>query len=96
MAGMRLTEIMTLANSLAGCAETPPDSQVYLDGEVRRVFCGIDIDVDELLLAKSLGVDGVIGHHPIGSRARLDFRPSSNGTRPRCGRRAFPRKPRTR
>jgi hypothetical protein len=44
---------------------------VYLDGEVRRVYVGIDIDVGELLLAKALGVDGVIAHHPIGSHARL-------------------------
>ena len=68
---MRLTEIMALANGLAGCAETPPDSQVYLDGEVRRVYVGIDVDVAELLLARTLGVDGVIAHHPVGSRARL-------------------------
>ena len=60
-----------MANSLAGCAETPPDSEVYLDGDVRRVFVGIDVDVGELLLARSLGADGVIAHHPIGSRARL-------------------------
>ena len=60
-----------MANRLAGCAETPADSQVYLDGEVRRVYVGIDIDVGELLLAQRLGVDGVIAHHPIGSRARL-------------------------
>lgn len=62
---------MAVANSLAGCADTPPDSEVYLDGEVHRVYVGIDIDVAELLLAKTLGVDGVIGHHPIGSHARL-------------------------
>jgi len=62
---------MALANGLAGCADTPPDSQVYLDGEVRRVFVGIDVDVAELLLARALGVDGVIAHHPVGSRARL-------------------------
>jgi hypothetical protein len=33
---------MATANRLAGCAQTPPDSQVYRDGEVRRVFVGID------------------------------------------------------
>ena len=60
-----------MANGLAGCTDTPPDSQVYLDGDVRRVYVGIDIDVAELLLAKTLGVDGVIAHHPVGSRARL-------------------------
>ncbi len=34
-----------MANRLAGCAQTPPDSQVYIDGEVRRVFVGIDVDL---------------------------------------------------
>jgi putative NIF3 family GTP cyclohydrolase 1 type 2 len=68
---VRLSEIMAIANGLAGCAETPPDSEVYLDGDVRRVYVGIDVDVAELLLAKSLGADGVIAHHPVGSRARL-------------------------
>ncbi|HSO93818.1 MAG TPA: hypothetical protein VLS53_05030 [Candidatus Dormibacteraeota bacterium] len=68
---MRLTDIMSLANQLAGCVETPADSEVYLDGEVQRVLVGIDIDVGELLLARQLGLDGVIAHHPCGGNARL-------------------------
>jgi len=68
---MRLTEIMTIANQLAGCDRTPPDSQVYVDGDVHRVLFGIDVDVGELLLAKTLGLDGVIAHHPVGGQARL-------------------------
>jgi hypothetical protein len=68
---VRLSEIMAVANRLAGCEHTPPDSQVYVDGDVGRVFCGIDIDLGELLLARQLGADGVIAHHPIGSKARL-------------------------
>src|SRR5205823_13675658 len=70
-AGVRLSEIMAMANRLAGCAQTPADSEVYLDGDVRRVFVGIDVDLGELLLARTLGADGVIAHHPIGSKARL-------------------------
>jgi len=70
-AGVRLSEIMATANRLAGCDQTPTDSQVYIDGDVRRVFVGIDVDLGELLLARSLGADGVIAHHPIGSKARL-------------------------
>src|SRR6266550_1561354 len=62
---------MAMANRLAGCGQTPPDSQVYVDGDVQRVFVGIDVDLGEILLARSLGADGVIAHHPIGSRARL-------------------------
>jgi len=70
-AGVRLSEIMAMANRLAGVDQTPPDSQVFLDGDVRRVFVGIDVDLGELLLARSLGAEGVIAHHPIGSKARL-------------------------
>jgi hypothetical protein len=68
---MRLTEIMSLANGLAGCDATPADSEVYVDGEVHRVLFGIDVDVGELLLARQLGLDGVIAHHPVGGGARL-------------------------
>jgi hypothetical protein len=70
---VRLSEIMALANELAGCEQTPADSQIYLDGDVQRVLFGIDIDVGELLLAREIGADGVIAHHPMGSRARLGF-----------------------
>ena len=68
---MRLTEIMSLANRLAGCDMTPADSEVYVDGEVQKVLFGIDVDVGELLLARELGLDGVIAHHPVGGGARL-------------------------
>jgi hypothetical protein len=70
---VRLSEIMALANRLAGCAQTPADSQVHVDGDVRRVFAGIDVDIGELMLARELGADGVIAHHPVGSNARLGF-----------------------
>lgn len=73
MTGVRLSAIMALANRLAGCAQTPADSEVYLDGEVHRVFAGIDVDLGELFLARQLGADGVIAHHPVGGRARLGF-----------------------
>ncbi|MEO6797190.1 MAG: hypothetical protein ABI401_00690 [Candidatus Dormibacter sp.] len=68
---MRLTEIMEVANRLAACNATPADSQVYVDGDVSRVLFGIDIDVGEVLLARALGLDGVIAHHPLGNAARL-------------------------
>lgn len=64
---------MALANQQAGCTQTPADSEVYVDGDVHRVFAGIDVDLGELFLARELGADGVIAHHPIGSRARLQF-----------------------
>lgn len=45
------------------------DSRIYNiaeDKEIKRVLVGIDIDVGEILMAKELGVDLVISHHPLG------------------------------
>lgn len=36
------------------------------DKEIKKVLAGIDIDTAELLLAKNLEADLVIGHHPVG------------------------------
>ncbi|MBI2042161.1 MAG: NGG1p interacting factor NIF3 [Candidatus Nealsonbacteria bacterium] len=36
------------------------------DKEIKKILVGIDIDTAELLLAKDLGVDLVIAHHPRG------------------------------
>lgn len=36
------------------------------DKEIKKVLSGIDADTAELLLAKQLGVDLVISHHPVG------------------------------
>lgn len=51
------------------------DSGIWVDDgkPVKKILVGIDADVDEILLAKELGIDNVIGHHPIGkSLAMLD------------------------
>ncbi|MDO8470947.1 MAG: NGG1p interacting factor NIF3 [bacterium] len=43
------------------------------DREIKKVMCGIDIEVGEILLAKELGdIDLVISHHPMG-RALADM-----------------------
>ena len=45
------------------------DSRVFVDHgrEVKKVLVGIDIQPAEILIAKELGVDLVIAHHPVGS-----------------------------
>jgi len=51
------------------------DTRIHhdLDKKVKKVLVGIDINVAELLLAKELGAETVICHHPIGaSLSRLD------------------------
>jgi hypothetical protein len=58
-------EIMALALGLAGWDRIPGDSAVFVPGRgIRRVLFGLDVGVAELQLARSLGVDLVIAHHP--------------------------------
>jgi len=59
---------------LAGLKEVPEDSAIYVSGgDVRKVLFCIDAGVPELLLAKRLGYDAVIAHHPPGGTAVINF-----------------------
>ncbi len=72
--GLTTDDLMSLALELAGLANLPADSAIYVPGTgLRRVMIGIDIGASELLLARQLGVDGVIAHHPAGGTAMLEF-----------------------
>ncbi|MDI6905140.1 MAG: hypothetical protein QMD13_06610 [Candidatus Bathyarchaeia archaeon] len=67
-------EIMELSLKLAGLKEVPEDSAIYMSGgNIRKVLFGIDAGVPELLLAKQLGYDAVIAHHPQGGTAVINF-----------------------
>ena len=72
---MNLGDILVWTAELAGCAEVPADSQVYLEapGDVRKLLFGVDIDLAELLYARDAGYDAVMAHHPLGEHARTDF-----------------------
>ncbi|MFQ6090854.1 MAG: hypothetical protein ACE5LD_05385 [Candidatus Bipolaricaulia bacterium] len=62
---MNTEEIMELALGLAGLDDIPADSQIYHPGEgIERILLGIDIGSAELWLAKELGYDLAIAHHP--------------------------------
>lgn len=71
---MDTEEIMELSLELAGLREVPEDSAIYVRGEniKKALFC-IDAGPAELLLAKQLGFDVVIAHHPAGGTAVLNF-----------------------
>jgi putative NIF3 family GTP cyclohydrolase 1 type 2 len=71
---MDTEEIMGLALKLAGLKDVPEDSAIYVSGDnIRKIFFGIDAGVPELLLAKQLGYDAVIAHHPQGGTATINF-----------------------
>lgn len=62
---MNTEEIFALALKAAGLTEAPADSGVIVPGErIKKIAFGIDIDTAEIMLAKELGFDCVITHHP--------------------------------
>jgi putative NIF3 family GTP cyclohydrolase 1 type 2 len=65
---------MELALKLAELKEVPADSAIYVKGkDIKKVLFSIDAGVPELLLAKQLGCDAVISHHPPGGTAAINF-----------------------
>jgi putative NIF3 family GTP cyclohydrolase 1 type 2 len=67
-------ELVQIALDMAEMDHLPADSCVYVEGEgMTRVLFGIDVGTAELLLARDLGCDGVIAHHPAGGSATLGF-----------------------
>lgn len=65
---MHTQEIFDLALNLSHLEKVPGDSGVLVPGEnIKKVAIGIDIDTADLLLARELGVDCVITHHPQGA-----------------------------
>ena len=58
-------ELMDIALEAAGLNEMPADCGIFVEGEnIKKVLMGVDMDTAELLLAKQLGYDCVISHHP--------------------------------
>ncbi|MDF1539164.1 MAG: Nif3-like dinuclear metal center hexameric protein, partial [Candidatus Thorarchaeota archaeon] len=71
---MNTEEIMQIALSMAGLDEIPGDTGIHVPGEnIKNVLIGIDMDTAEILLAKELGYDLVIAHHPPGGTSRIHF-----------------------
>jgi len=71
---MDTTQLMQLALDMAGMKAIPADSAIYHPGErIQKAIIGIDMESPELLLARQLGYDAVIAHHPVGDTAKLNF-----------------------
>ncbi|MFW9908043.1 MAG: Nif3-like dinuclear metal center hexameric protein [Candidatus Thorarchaeota archaeon] len=71
---MNTEEIMQIALAMAGLEEMPGDTGIHVHGEnIEKILIGIDMDTSELLLARELGYDLVIAHHPPGGTSRIHF-----------------------
>lgn len=71
---MTIDEIMNLALKMSGFRCIPPDSAIYVRGRgIKRILFGIDAGVAELMLAKQIGCNAAVAHHPQGGSAILNF-----------------------
>lgn len=71
---MNTKEIMNLALEMAGLDEIPADSGIMIEGQgIKKILFGIDMETPEMLLARELGADCVISHHPMSGRPVVDF-----------------------
>src|SRR6266568_2275380 len=70
---MDTQQIMRTSLKMAGFKIIPADSEIHVKGRrLRKALVAIDVGVAELLLARDLGCDAVIAHHPAGGSARLE------------------------
>jgi len=71
---MNTNNLMNIALKLAKLEEKPFDTNVIVEGEnIKKVLIGIDMETPELLLAKELGFDCVVSHHPKADSCVVDF-----------------------
>jgi len=62
---MTTKQLMDIALKTAGLDEMPEDCGIVVEGKsIKKVLMGVDMDTAELLLAKQLGYDCVVSHHP--------------------------------
>ena len=62
---MNTQKLMDLALEVAELDQMPNDCAITVPGEgIKKVLMGVDMDTPELLLAKELGYDCVVTHHP--------------------------------
>jgi putative NIF3 family GTP cyclohydrolase 1 type 2 len=65
--------IMKIGLDLAKWNKLPQDSTVHLKGKnIKKVLLTVDVTIAELMLAKNVQCDAVVGHHPLGTAA-LNF-----------------------
>ncbi len=65
--GLTTKEILDVALEVSGLTEVPQDTAIHIPGQdIRRFIFAMDVNVGLLHLAKQLGFDAVVGHHPCG------------------------------
>jgi len=69
---MNTKQMMDAALELAGLDEMPADCDIAVPGDnIKKVLIGVDMETSELLLAKKLGYDCVVTHHPTNTNTKI-------------------------
>ena len=69
---MNTQQLMDSALALAGLDKMPEDCGIGVEGDnIKHVLMGVDMDTAELLLAKELGYDCVVTHHPRNTNVKM-------------------------
>lgn len=69
---MTTQQMMDMALELAGLKEMPNDCGIVVPGEgIKKVLMGVDMGTAELLLARDLGYDCVVSHHPTNTHPKM-------------------------
>lgn len=67
MEGLTTDGIMQIALDLVDMKEIPLDSSIHVPGKnIKKIIFSMDVNVGLLHMAKQLGFDAVVGHHPCG------------------------------
>jgi len=69
---MNTQKMMDLALALAGLDKMPGDCDIVVPGDgIKKVLMGVDMGTPELLLARELGYDCVVSHHPANTNPNM-------------------------
>lgn len=76
---MTTEQIMREALALSGLSEIPGDCGIVVEGDhITRILAGIDMETAEIILAKRLGYDLVLCHHPVTGPMQAHFHLASD------------------
>jgi putative NIF3 family GTP cyclohydrolase 1 type 2 len=65
---LKQSEVIQAALKLSGFREVPADTGIQVaGGDFSKPWVSIDVGVAELLMAREMGCDSVISHHPLGT-----------------------------
>lgn len=71
---MDTRKLMDMALGLAGLETEPFDTHIIVEGSgIKKIVFGVDMETQEMLLAREIGADLVVSHHPKTGPSLTEF-----------------------